>query len=124
MRFYAQDVSGSAAGDYYQLYLGPEESKDDAAELFHVRGPYLLIQRQFEMFDGGRCRIESDDEDYFGDFHLKLTKLSPTQLSFEIDRKSNKHVNVSFAQGASEFEQVRRIAEVIFGLKEPDNEEL
>ena len=124
MQFHAQDVSGSAAGDYYQLYLGPEESEEDAADPFNVRGPYLVIQQQFEMFNGGRCRIVSDNENYFGDFHLKLIELSPTQLSFEIQRENNKHVNVTFALDAPEFEQVRGIAEVIFGLKEPDDEEL
>ena len=124
MKFHAQDVSGSAAGDYYQLYFGPEQTVDDVADPFNVTGPYLVIQQQFEMFNGGRCRIESDNENYFGDFHLKLIELSPTQLSFEIQRKNNKHVNVTFSLGASEFEQVRRIAEVIFDLKEPENEEL
>jgi hypothetical protein len=124
MQFQAEEVSASAAGDYYQLYLGPKETEEDAADPFNVRGPYLLIQRQFEMFDGGKCYVESDNEEYLGHFHLNVAEFSPTQLSFEIQRKNNKHVNVSFSLTASEFEQVRAIAEVVLGLKEPKDEEL
>lgn len=124
MNFHAQEVSGTAAGDYYQLYLGPEESTEDAADPFSVSGPYLMIQRQFEMFDGGRCYIESGNESYIGDFHLELIELTPTRLSFKIQRDNNRQVNITFALDASEFEQVRSVAEVIFGLEEPDNEEL
>jgi hypothetical protein len=124
MQFHAEEVSASAAGDYYQLYLGPKETEEDAADPFNVRGPYLLIQQQFSMFNGGRCRIESDNEEYFGDFHLKLAEFSPTQLSLEIQRMNNKHVNVSFSLTASEFELVRAIAEVVLGLKKPEDEEL
>ena len=29
MRFHAVAVSASVSGDYYQLYLGPEEDEDD-----------------------------------------------------------------------------------------------
>ncbi len=123
MQFEAEEVSASAAGDYHQLYLGPKETEEDAADPFNVRGPYLLIQRQFEMFDGGRCHIESDNEEYRGDFHIELATISSTQLSLEIQRKSNKHVNISFSLTASEFEQVRRIAEVVLGLKEPEPED-
>lgn len=124
MNFHAPKVSGSVAGDYYQLDFGPEETLEDTADPFSVRGPYLMIQRQFEMFDGGRCHIESDNESYIGDFHLELIELTPMRLSFEIHRKCNSHVNVTFVVDSSEFEHVRSVAEVIFGLKEPGHEEL
>jgi len=95
MRFHASQVCASAAGDYYQLFLGPEESEEDDADPFNVRGPYLMVQRQFEMFNGGRCYIESLDDN---------------------------HVDFSFALDASTFGEVRRIAEIIFGVKEPDDD--
>ena len=46
--------------------------------------------------------------------------LSRTRLAFEIVRKTENQVEVSFALNGSEFEKVRRIAEVIFGLREPE----
>ena len=122
MRFHASQVCASAAGDYYQLFLGPEESEEDDADPINVRGPYLMVQRQFEMFNGGRCYIESLDDNYVGEFPLKLTDLSPTCLAFEIVRTNNNHVHVSLALDASTFGEVRRIAEIIFGVKEPDDD--
>ena len=96
MRFHASQVCASAAGDYYQLFLGPEESGEDDADPFNVRGPYLMVQRPFEMFSGGRCYSESLDDNYVGELPLKLTDLSPTCLEFEIVRTNNNHVHVSF----------------------------
>lgn len=120
MRFHAQCVSASAAGDYYQLYLGPEQPYEEESDPYEVTGPYLVIQRQFEMSDRGRCYIETHDEGYIGHFSLRLTQLSRTRLAFEILRKTDKHVDVSFDLNASEFEEVRCMAEVIFGLREPE----
>jgi len=91
MRFHASQVGASAPGDYYQLFLGPEESEEDDADPFNVRGPYLMVQRQFEMFNGGRCYIESLDDNYVGELPLKLTDLSPMCLAFEIVRTNNNH---------------------------------
>ena len=72
------------------------------------------------MPDGGRCYIETESESYIGHFPLRLIELSPTHLSFEIVRKNNNQVDVSFALDPSEFEEVRRIVEIILGLREPE----
>jgi hypothetical protein len=68
MRFHAQRVFASAAGDYFQLLLGPEESDEKEFDPYEESGPYLLVQRQFEMPDRGRCYIETHDEGYIGHF--------------------------------------------------------
>ncbi|MGB2611653.1 MAG: hypothetical protein WBC80_21990, partial [Isosphaeraceae bacterium] len=62
MRFHALRVSASAAGDYFQLLLGPEESDEKESDPYEVKGPYLMVQRQFEMPDRGRCYLETHDE--------------------------------------------------------------
>ena len=72
MRFHASVVSASVSGDYYQLYLGPEEYAED----------------------------------------------DPFEVAGDIVRARDNHV--SCALDASTFEDVRRVAEVIFGLREPD----
>jgi hypothetical protein len=123
MRFHAQRVSVSAAGDYFQLSFGPEKSDEEESDPYEVKGPYLVVQRQFEMPDGGRCYLETHDKGYIGHFRLRLTQLSRTRLAFEILRKTDNQVEVSFALNASEFEEVRRIAEIIFGLREPEPED-
>jgi hypothetical protein len=120
MQFHAVSVSASADGDYYQLSLGPEEPDEEEADPYEGKGPYLIVQRQFEMPDGGQCYIEMDDEAYIGHFPLRLTELSPTRLAFEIVRKINNRIEVSFALNASEFQEVQRVAEIIFGLREPE----
>lgn len=120
MRFHAPSVSASANGDYYQLWLGPEESDEEEADPYEVKGPYLIVQRQFEMPDHGRCYIEMHDEAYIGHFPLRLMELSPTRLAFEIVRKINNRVEVSYALNPSEFEEMQRIAETIFGLKDQE----
>ena len=120
MRFHAASVSASASGDSYQLSLGSGESEAEATDPHQVTGPYLIVQRQFEMPDQGRCYMETDDEDYIGHFRLRLTELSCTCLAFDIARKTHNHVEVSFALSASEFEEVQRIAKIIFGLRQPE----
>jgi hypothetical protein len=54
--FYANHVSTSVAGDYYQAAFEAEENSDDPD------GPYLLIQRQFEDPDDLWCYIATHDE--------------------------------------------------------------
>ncbi|RPJ55543.1 MAG: hypothetical protein EHM23_25900 [Acidobacteria bacterium] len=122
MRLHAPCVSASESGDeYYQLYFGPEESEGEFEEKFdrfnfEVKGPYLLIQRQFEMPDGGRCYVETDREGYSGHFRLRLMELSPARLSFQIlGRKLNNRVEVSFSLNARQFAEVRSVAEIVFG---------
>lgn len=124
MRFHAQKVSATSSGDYYQLSLGPEESVEAEANPYEVTGPYLIVQRQFEMFDHGECYIETQDERYVGHFHLRLTELTRTHLAFDIARNTDNRVEVSFALNAAEFEEIKRTAEIIFGLgaPEPDND--
>ncbi len=59
MQLYAKKVSAIASGDYYQVHLDSEECDDEQLEPFEQPAPYLLVQSQFEFFDGGKCYIES-----------------------------------------------------------------
>lgn len=120
MRFHAASVSASANDDYYQLWLGPTASEEGKTDPHEVTGPYLIVQRDFERPDDGRCYVETHDEGYIGHFRVRLAELSRTRLAFEIVRKTNNHVEVSFALNASEFQGVQPIAQIIFGLREPE----
>ena len=120
MRFHAPSVSASADGDYYQLCLGPAESGEEENDPFEVKGPYLIVQRDFESPDTGRCYVETHDDGYVGHFPVRLAEFSRTRLAIALVRKTNNHIEVTFALSAAEFEAVQRVAEIIFGLREPD----
>ncbi len=120
IQFHAQEVFATASGDYYQLYLGPVEAEDDRRDPFRPQGPYVQIQREFEFADDSGCNFETENEELCGHFPLRLIELTSTQLVFDVVDGEVDRVDVSFALTLTEFEEVRRIAEIVFGLKEPD----
>ena len=114
MRFHAKYVSAAEAGDYYQVSFETEDPGDDATDPPALDSPYLIIQRQFETPDGGRCYVETHDHSYVGHYRLKLIDFSPTHLVVAIERKSNTHVEVTYALDAVEFNEVQRVVNIIF----------
>jgi len=120
MQLSAKKVSAIASGDYYQVHLDSEDRDDEQLYPFEQPAPYLLVQSQFEFFDGGTCYIESEDEEYTGHFKLKLVEFSSTRLVFEIARINHNQVEVHFELTAAEFEKALPIVEVIFGMRALD----
>ena len=95
-----------------------EARSEDDFDLPKPNHPYLLVQRQFEDDDGGVCYIETQDHDtYAGHFRLRLIEVTPTRLAFEIARTENKYVEVTYDLDAKRFDEVRRIAHIIFGVR-------
>ena len=109
MRFHANHVSSSVSGDYYQAMFEAEEDTNDP------NSPYLLIQRQFETSDGGRCYIETHDEKYIGHFLLRRVEFTPERLSIEFDRPSDNLVSVTFSMAVSDFEEASQVIKIISG---------
>lgn len=125
MQLYAKKISANASGDYYQVVLYSDDRDDDQVDPFDQPEPYLLLQRQFEFSDGGKCYLESADEKYIGHFKLKLLEFTTTRLEFKISRPKLNHVAICFALTDAEFEEALPIIEVIFGIREPDfNEQI
>ena len=114
MQFHAKYISAAEAGDYYQVSFETEDPGDDAPDPPEPDSPYLIIQRQFETPDGGRCYVETHDHGYVGHYRLKLIDFSPTHLVVAIERKSNTHVEVTYALDAVEFNEARRVVNIIF----------
>ena len=102
MRFRAKYVSASESGDYYQVAFENTDPASDAADADGADSPYLLIQRQFEDPDGGRCYVETHDEKYIGNFRLRSIEFSPSRPLLEIARHRNNRVEVFFDIGQSE----------------------
>jgi hypothetical protein len=113
MEFQANHVSASAAGDYYQaLFEATEDSTDPDS-------PYLLIQRQFEMPDGGECYIETHNEEYIGHFRLRRIEFKPNGITVEIARSKNNIIHATFSISASAFEEAAPILKTLSGEAEP-----
>lgn len=112
MQFHANHVSASEDGDYYQvLFAAVPDSTDPES-------PYLIIQRQFEDPDGGRCYVETHDENYIGHFRVRRIDLAVSRILLEIDRPKANVVEVSFAITSSDFKQVARVVGIISGAIE------
>ena len=90
MQLAANRVSAVVSGDYYQALFDSEDRDDEQVNPFDQPAPYVLVQREFEDFNGGKCYIESHDEEYIGHFKLKLVEFSPTRLAYEIARHDHK----------------------------------
>ena len=72
-RYRFSNASVSIAGDYYQILFDDDRDGDD--------DPYLLIQRQFEMPDGGVCYFESHDEELIGHRNIESAVISSNRLT-------------------------------------------
>ena len=115
MRFRAKYVSASENGDYYQVAFENTDPASDAADVDGHDSPYLLIQRQFEDPDDEECYVETHDEGYIGHFRLRSIEFSPSRLLVEIARDRNNRIEVIFDIGLFEFEEVRRVIDIISG---------
>ena len=105
-------VSTSVSGDYYQAMFAAEKDSDD------TDSPYLLIQRQFEMSDGGECYIEMHDSEHSGHFLLRRVEFTRQELLIEFDRPTDIIINVTFDMTISDFRKASRVMKIISQLKE------
>jgi hypothetical protein len=120
MQFHAKYVStdSSVGGDYYQASFQAQEDTDD----LDADGPYLLIQRDFEMSHGRECYIETHDERYCGHFRLRRIEFTPEKLAIELDRPKDNVIYVSCRLTPSQFEAASHVMKIISGETEPDSE--
>jgi hypothetical protein len=113
MHFHANDVSTSISGDYCQVLLAAEKDSDDSA------GPYLLLQPQFEMPNGGECYIETHDSNYIGHFQLRRVEFTREKLSIEFDRPMDNVIDVTFDMTIADFKKAARVIKTIRPPKSP-----
>jgi hypothetical protein len=113
MQFRAKHVSASEDGDYFQVAFETADPAEDATQVLWGDSPYLIIQRQFEDFDGGVCYVETHNEEYIGHFRLRSIEFSPSRVVVEIARDRDNKIEVSFELGESEFKEVQRVMKII-----------
>ena len=119
MKLQARYVSADEFDDqHFQISFDTENSDADF-DLSTSLKPYLLIQSQFEGDDGGVCYIETHEPHrYAGHFRLRLVEFAPSRLVFDIDRATNRRVEVTFTLDPQRFQEIGRIVRIIFGLKQ------
>ena len=119
MRFHANHVSVGESGDeYFEVSFDSETPSEDDFDLSGPDNPYLIVQRQFEDYDGGVCYIETQDHDtHTGHFRLRLIEFTPARFAFEIARPTDKYIEVTYDLDAKRFREVQRIVHIIFGVQ-------
>jgi hypothetical protein len=102
---------------YFQVSFDTEAPGADF-DLSAPKKPYLLVQRQFEDDDGGVCYVETHEPDrYAGHFRLRLVEFAPTRLVFDIDRATDRRIEVTFMLDPQRFREVERSVSLIFGVE-------
>ena len=97
-------MSVSISGDYYQISF---HAKKDNGITEVTDDPYFLIQRQFEMSDGGEIYIESLDENYIGHFTLISAVLQKDKLELELKRPNYSKIEISFKATKKELKELQ-----------------
>ena len=119
MKFQATYVSISEFDDqYFGISFNTEDPGADL-DLSAPMKPYVLLQRQFEDYDAGVCYIETHEPGrYAGHFRLRLVEFAPTRLVFDIDRETDRRIEVTFTLDPQRFQEVERVVCLIFGKKQ------
>lgn len=104
MKIHLRNVSASESGDYYQVLF---EGELDGEEV------YVLVQRQFELPDGGLCYLESHNKDYVGHFNVTHAELGRNRFFLKLARKEAAEVEVMFNTTAKNWRQVARVMRIL-----------
>ncbi|MDA2935145.1 hypothetical protein MYX82_12515 [Acidobacteria bacterium AH-259-D05] len=104
MKLQLDDVSASQSGDYYQVLFQGEQDGEEA---------YLLVQRQFELPDLGRCYVETHDEDYVGHFKVAHAELARNRLFLRLARKKAVELEVTFNTTDENYQDVERVMRIM-----------
>ena len=110
MKMHVSYVYASEDGDYYEVLFQDQspDTKQDALD-----GKYFLVQRQFEVPDGGRIYIESDNQDYIGHFTVVKARLNPTSFFLTLGKKTAFTVEISFETSPENYAEVKHILGVM-----------
>jgi hypothetical protein len=94
----------SSGGEYFQVCFGDDGDSDEA---------YLLIQRQFEDYDGGYCYVESSLECLCGHFKIRSAELSRDVFRLEMMCRPVETVQIRFRADDAHYEQLKQILSIM-----------
>jgi len=93
-------------GDHFQALFAKTQESD-------VDDDYVLVQRQFEMPDDGKCYVETNDRDNCGHFVIRNARLTRNQLEFEIGNRPARRIKVSFEATDSAYADMKRTLQIM-----------
>jgi hypothetical protein len=65
------------------------------------------------------CYIETHEPDrYAGHFRVRLVEFAPSRLVFDIDRATDRRVEVTFTLAPQRFHEIQRIVHIIFDVSQ------
>ena len=102
--FRCKHVSVSEVGDGFQVLF--EKIQDSEVG-------YVLVQRHFEYPDGGKCYIETDDQEFCGHFHFRKAWLSRKRLHVLFGIKPVREIRVFFKTTDSVYAEVQRVLQIM-----------
>jgi hypothetical protein len=113
MRFHANHISTSIAGDYSQVMFETKQDADDSDS------PYLLLQPQFDAPDRSEYYIETHNKNFCGHFRLCRIEFTLAKLSIEFDRAIDNMIDVTFDMTPADFKKASRVVKTFRQLKSP-----
>jgi hypothetical protein len=103
-------VSLTINGDYHQIVFHDGLDNDDE--------PYFMIQRQFELPDGGVCHFESHLESLIEQCKARSVSLSTNTLSVSYGEEQRRDVEIRFGLYSADFQElVSALKEMIPGTR-------
>ena len=109
-KFQAQEVSYSEGDieerEYFQVVF--EESEKPGAK-------YVLLQRQFEMPDGGVSYFQCEEFERSGHHVIRKSKLSRERFEIEIPGESGGKWVVGFELEEKRYELLKEVLSIILG---------
>ena len=97
-------VSASEAGDGLQVLF---EKTPDSQE------GYVLVQRHFEFPDGGKCYLETDDQEFCGHFRFRSARLSRNRFQMVFGIGPVREITVFFKATDSAYAEVQRVLKIM-----------
>src|SRR5262245_56707511 len=108
MKIDVNHVSISEGGDerFHVAFETEPEGQDDDK-------PYLIIQRDFEPPDAGRCYVETHDPEYTGRVRFASAELSRRRFIAMLERKQANEVDVTFQATDADYRDLARVLRIM-----------
>jgi hypothetical protein len=107
MKIELNHVSVSEDGDErFQVRFG---SEPDSSET----GMYVVIQRDFEEPDDGRCYIETHDDAYVGHFRVVEAEVGKRRVRMRLARKQADELEVTFEASDADYRELVRVLRIM-----------
>jgi hypothetical protein len=103
---YSENLEGR---EYFQVLFEEEGAPK--------RGGYVLLQRQFEMPDGGESYFECDEFERSGHYIIRKAKLSRNKFEIETPGRRGGKWAISFELEEDRYEQLKEVLKII--LRKP-----